>query len=1041
VNAPPPSRRLACLLLLLCAGGASATAPVEPVPGHPRPQVAREHWLSLNGPWDFALGPLADTPPDPALPRGEAAAFPRRIKVPFAWQSRASGIATLATSGEAWYRREVMVPAEWHTPGRRVRLHVGRADFETTAWINGQAVGQHAGAYQQFDFDLTDYLHAGPHPQVIVLRVRDVDADDQPSGLQDTFTPMSGVWGDVWLEAAPAARVLSVTPANVQVELPPANLEYELAAEGPGLTGPPAGGWPRVRARQPGRTLVPWQLAWREEALAPWHPDRPGLQALRISLRPLPPDAGWSDEAPPADVVHSYLAPGPRPTLGPVDDALWWQVLIAGEPVFLRGAGYTAWWPDTLGTPPDDEAIVRDFTLARELGLNALRFKQTVPSPRMVYWADRLGLALMVDLPAARTVNLLRKDDHREDWGSNLNAVRPSWYYVPKWDDMFLGFAREARFAPSLWLVRLQPHRLPLADAGRGADLLHWLHWRWHNVASWSGAHAVEWPGNSGRTIQPSWWDLTITTRDPTRARIELAAQLATERFRVFEVEDVARTDQRAETVIVSDFGRNAWWDGDVDMGGPLAALLPVVQEVPHLAGWFWTDLTDTEWERYGLVRFDRTEKRFARDPATSRAWLRAVLRGAAPPAPSAPDANGTGARFTFRPGDAHAWSGTGVVSPARYGQHRFAAEGPGGVDFVFDLAASGLPRQPVAGRLELEAAAFAGTARRDREFADYPWARRTILYHGELDYRVRLQGPLLRHEEQAPAYPQSYDTGWPSLLRASANGVPLGTVTLADDWATAEGRASWQSGLLPGAHGEPVTLAFGADTWAAVLAAAREDHLVLRLEFAAPAAADAGGGLALYGPALGRGGPGPAWVFPALTGSQALAPLDPQHQSARFYPPHWRIVRPADATPAQISTTVAPFVGWSARALRVPAQTLALLDLGAAFPAGVAEGISLTTQVHVPTEQTVLISTGSTDAWRLDLTRADGQVIPYLGNPSTWQGVRPDDKAGFYTLAPGWNTLRLQAWHRNRGPWQVTVRVTDEHGQALPPASFRAGD
>lgn len=1032
----PPTSSLARALVCILRPGLTRLLllPVVTLQGasHPHPQLARTDWQPLSpAPWAFVLNPPEEAAA--TLPAGDRGGFPQIIHLPFAWTSRASGIAAPGATGTGWYRTTFTVPPQWRARGQRVRLHVGRADYQTTAWLNGQAVGQHEGGYTPFAFDLTDALQPGDSTQVLVVRVVDEDDDTQPSGRQGELTPLAGLWGDVWIESAPADRLVSVTAVSVLVDLATVDAEFEIIAEGAALTGAPAAGWPRVQTRRPGLTLVKWELPWTEAAAAsPWRPDQPTVHDLTVTLRPVEETADTT-----ADVVHTYLAAGPRPHAQPVDDPLFRHYFVDDTQVPVRGAGYSMWWPESLGTPPDDDALRRDLEAARGFGLNALRLQQTLPTPRLVELADRLGVILMVDLPASRAIAMKRRTDHREAWGSNLAGVREDWYYVRPWDDQLLAFARTFRQAPSLWFVRLWPQRLPIGDAGRGEELLHWQHWRWHNVTSWTGAMAVEWPRNSGRCLQPDWWDLTLETRDPAAARLSLQHQLGTERYRLFEAEDVARTDQRIETVILSSWGRADRWEGDVDMSGPLLDLAPVVAEIPQLAAAFYSDLTDTEWEKNGLLRFDRRTKRFGRDDKASRAAVEAALTVQQMPLVTPRDITAEGVRaITFLPGDAQSIQGRRIEPASRYSQHRVAVAGTGAITFHFDLEASGFPTTATAGHLFLEASAHGGDERVDRPFVGYPWARKPRLLAGDLDYRIRLQGPHLRHETSLPSFAQSDADAWPTVLTVTANGMVLGTRRLADDWATADGVLSRATGLLPGAHGEAVRLDFTAETWATVLRQAEQGELRLELAFAPPPD-EIGGGLTLYGAALGAEATPLAFCFADGHGtSRSAIPRRPLWDGSATSPAIWAVRRAPAGTTAgnEVARSVTTFAAWPGRTLRPPAQQLALLDLGAAFPDTPRDGeAELVTWVHLPEGREVSIWTGATDAWRLDVTRADGLALPYLGNPHTWHGVRPDSKMGTYSLVAGWTEIRLSSRRKHGAAWQLTFQLTDADGQVIP--------
>ncbi len=75
-------------------------------------------------------------------------------------------------------------------------------------------------------------------------------------------------------------------------------------------------------------------------------------------------------------------------------------ITLNGEPVYLRGALDQAFHPDGLHAYPSDDVIRGDIQLAKDLGLNMLRCHIKINDPRYYYWADRLGLLIMYDLPS-----------------------------------------------------------------------------------------------------------------------------------------------------------------------------------------------------------------------------------------------------------------------------------------------------------------------------------------------------------------------------------------------------------------------------------------------------------------------------------------------------------------------------------------------------------------------------------------------------------------------------------------------------------------
>ena len=79
---------------------------------YPRPLMARERWLNLNGLWEYAITP-APTDANTSPPT----AWDGRILVPFPVESSLSGVGRVLEPDQAlWYRRTFTIPAEWTEP-------------------------------------------------------------------------------------------------------------------------------------------------------------------------------------------------------------------------------------------------------------------------------------------------------------------------------------------------------------------------------------------------------------------------------------------------------------------------------------------------------------------------------------------------------------------------------------------------------------------------------------------------------------------------------------------------------------------------------------------------------------------------------------------------------------------------------------------------------------------------------------------------------------------------------------------------------------
>jgi hypothetical protein len=356
-----------------------------PRPEYPRPQFDRSHaWRSLNGGWDFAADPQHDGE-QRDLPTG-AGDWPQQITVPFAWETPASGIERHWLD-RGWYRRRVVVDPAW--TGQRVVLHFGAVHHETTVWVNGVHVGGHEGGYVPFELDVTDALDEGTG--TVVVRVdapadkrflahgkqRSVPADDYDGC---SFTPSSGIWQPVWLEARPAVHVTQVRlrPAaaldafDVEVLIggaAPADAMVRLQLEGvpdAATAAPVLDGAVRTRLPVPSPRL--------------WSPDDPHLYGVTVTLTSA---AGTDTVRTSSGLRRVSIENG--------------QLHLNGERLYVRGVLDQGYWPQTGITAPDDEAFVRDIELAREAGFTLVRKHLKLEDPRFHHHCDQLGMLVWAE--------------------------------------------------------------------------------------------------------------------------------------------------------------------------------------------------------------------------------------------------------------------------------------------------------------------------------------------------------------------------------------------------------------------------------------------------------------------------------------------------------------------------------------------------------------------------------------------------------------------------------------------------------------------
>jgi beta-galactosidase/beta-glucuronidase len=572
-----------------------------PRPEHPRPQFVRDEWESLNGRWEFEIDQG-----DSGLERGLLdRSLHDEIVVPFAPESKLSGVENHDFLRAVWYRREHYIPERW--VGRRVLLNFQAVDYDATVWVNGRLVGRHRGGFSPFTLDVADVCSPG-ESAVIVVRARDFADGPQARGKQSRdFEPRgalyprsTGIWQSVWLEAVPLTylRRARVTPdvgnSTFHIEVPVSRNQPGMKVR---LTVQDNDGVVVSEVVPVGADLTARSaLRLPADRVRLWGPGDPHLYDLSIELI----DA----EGIAVDSVASYA--GLRSVA--IDGQ---AVLINGERVFQRLVLDQGFYPDGIMTAPSEDDLVRDIEISQAAGFNGARLHQKVFEERFLYHADRLGYLVWAEFA---------------DWGCNMGRrdgdQRPDISYVGQW----LEVLDRDYSHPSIigWCPlnetyqRLTDDITTLDDATRALFLA--------TKAFDTSRPVLDSSGYSHRVSESDVYDSHNYQQDPVKFAADMAGLADGAPFVNADPKGHEwSVPYRGQPYFCSEFG-GIWWSHDGEpgpdswgYGAPpkseeewyerFAGLVNVLLENPAMFGYCYTQLTDVYQERNGLYTFDRVAK------------------------------------------------------------------------------------------------------------------------------------------------------------------------------------------------------------------------------------------------------------------------------------------------------------------------------------------------------------------------------------------------------------------------------------------------
>lgn len=383
--------------------------------------------LPLAGDWEFRLDP-----DDVGTSGGWFnAALPDRMRLPGSTDENGKGnMAEERTTerlsrvhpyvGAAWYSKEVNIPAAWAS--NRITLFLERCHWETTLWIDGKQIGAQNSLSTPHVYEATQWLQPGRHR--LTLRVDNrlkIDVGNWAHSVTDeTQTNWNGIIGKielrasnpVWIERAAFYPDTSCSALTARVLVGNAT---GTTATGVFSLDAPRGllagmGYEQTIDMPPGPQEFEMRVPLAPD-LARWDEFSPKLHHITVSVSGSTKNRTFVSGESFSVGIHDFRSSGTK-------------LVLNGRIVGLRGTLECCIFPLTGYPPTSIEPWRRIMAIAKEYGLNHMRFHSWCPPKAAFEAADEAGMMLQIECPVWVTDGETAANPARaEFWKAEANRV------------------------------------------------------------------------------------------------------------------------------------------------------------------------------------------------------------------------------------------------------------------------------------------------------------------------------------------------------------------------------------------------------------------------------------------------------------------------------------------------------------------------------------------------------------------------------------------------------------------------------------------
>jgi len=573
-----------------------------PRPEYPRPQFKRDKWKNLNGNWNFNFDDQNIGEKNSWFKKEK---FTQEIKVPFTYESKKSGINDRSPHEYIWYQRKFEISD--NKKDNKVILHFAASDYITKVWINGNYIGKHQGGYTSFSFDITNEIDYKKKNNIVV-KIEDQMNKTQPRGKQSWkeknfecwYTRTTGIWQTVWLEFVSREIFLKDIKMTPDIDRKEMELDYHFSEQ---LlkkeykiqteilyNGQLINKFSYEIKNQQHKRII--NIENENSKMKLWSPNEPNLYDIKFKI--------IDEKKEIIDEVKSYF--GMRKIS--IEDG---TILLNNQPYYQKLILDQGYWPDSITTPPSDQAIKKDLKLAKEMGFNGVRKHQKIEDERFYYWADKLGLLVWAEIGSTYEFNQTAVINLKNEWSDVVTQLynHPSIItWVPfneSWGiDEVKSSENQQNFTERIYNLTktLDPMRPVITNDG----------WE-HTISDIITLHDYE---EKPKNIKERYQDKNAIINNKTSFNKQKYAFAEGYSF-------------QGQPILMSEFGGmalkegNGWGYGQAletaeELLNRVEEMISIIEDIEFFQGYCYTQLTDVEQEKNGLL----TEQRELKVPLES---------------------------------------------------------------------------------------------------------------------------------------------------------------------------------------------------------------------------------------------------------------------------------------------------------------------------------------------------------------------------------------------------------------------------------------